>query len=268
MFVGDAAACCTPCAPADGSKLWTFKTQSGDQVVAGRRRRGRADRLVRRLPLRARRGHRALKWKFETDGPVHATPAVHDGVVIIAGCDESLRAIQRQPTARSCSGSRPAPIRRRRRVIDGDRAYFGTFNNEVLAVRSASAKKIVWRYQNPERQFPFYSSAALVGGRVIVGSRDKLVHAIDAATGKPAWTFTTQARVDSSPAVAGGRVYIGSSDGRLYVLERRDRREGMGVRRGRGGHRLAGDRGGADCDWVDGRGALLFRVIYNSRFTI
>ncbi len=46
------------------------------------------------------------------------------------------------------------------------------------------------------------------------------MHAIDAATGKQAWTFTTQARVDSSPAVAGDRVYVGSSDGRLYVLER------------------------------------------------
>ena len=45
------------------------------------------------------------------------------------------------------------------------------------------------------------------------------MHAIDAATGKAAWTFTTRARVDSSPAVAGGRVYVGSNDGRLYVLD-------------------------------------------------
>jgi len=44
------------------------------------------------------------------------------------------------------------------------------------------------------------------------------VHAIDATTGKKAWTFTARARVDSSAAIAGGRVYIGSSDGRLYVL--------------------------------------------------
>ena len=88
----------------------------------------------------------------------------------------------------------------------------------MLAI-DIKARKILWRYENPNRQFPFYSSAALADGRVIVGSRDKLVHAIDAATGKPAWTFTTRARVDSSPAVAGGRVYVGSSDGRLYVLD-------------------------------------------------
>jgi outer membrane protein assembly factor BamB len=45
------------------------------------------------------------------------------------------------------------------------------------------------------------------------------VRALDAATGKAAWTFATRARVDSSPAVSGGRVYVGSHDGRLYVLD-------------------------------------------------
>jgi outer membrane protein assembly factor BamB len=46
-----------------------------------------------------------------------------------------------------------------------------------------------------------------------------MVHAIDMKTGKPAWTFTTRARVDSSPVVAGSRVYIGGNDGKLYVLD-------------------------------------------------
>ncbi len=46
-----------------------------------------------------------------------------------------------------------------------------------------------------------------------------MVRALDAATGKMAWTFAARARVDSSPVVAGGRVYIGSSDNRFYVLD-------------------------------------------------
>ena len=105
--------------------------------------------------------------------------------------------------------------------MDGDRAYFGTFNYEVLAV-DLRAHKIVWHYSDPDRQFPYYSSAALAninGGRVIVGGRDKVVHALDASSGKQVWQFTTKARVDSSPSVAGGRVYVGSSDGKLYVLD-------------------------------------------------
>ena len=53
----------------------------------------------------------------------------------------------------------------------------------------------------------------------MLGGRDKMVHAIDAASGKAAWTFMSRARVESSPAVASGRVYIGSNDGRFYVLD-------------------------------------------------
>jgi outer membrane protein assembly factor BamB len=103
-------------------------------------------------------------------------------------------------------------------AIEGDRAYFGTFNYEVLAV-DLGGRRIVWRYADTDTDFPFYASAAIADGRVIVGGRDKLVHAIDAATGKRTWTFATRARVDSSAAIAGGRVYIGSGDGRLYVLD-------------------------------------------------
>jgi outer membrane protein assembly factor BamB len=151
------------------------------------------------------------------DGPVQATPAVHDGVVYMAGCDESLRAVRLvdgrevfRIAAGANTGASP--------VIGGGRAYFGTYNNEVLAIDLAK-REVAWRYENPDRQFPFYSSAALSGGRLIVGGRDRLVHAIDVATGAPAWTFATRARVDSSPAIAGGRAYVGSSDGRVYALD-------------------------------------------------
>jgi eukaryotic-like serine/threonine-protein kinase len=80
-------------------------------------------------------------------------------------------------------------------------------------------KRIVWRYENRERHFPFYSSAAVTAGKIVLGGRDKLVYCLNAATGKPLWTFPTKARIDSSPAIADGRVFIGSNDGRLYVLD-------------------------------------------------
>jgi outer membrane protein assembly factor BamB len=142
---------------------------------------------------------------------------VQNGLAFIAGCDAIFRAIRvkdgremYQIESGAYTGASP--------VVAGDRAYFGTFNFEVLAL-DLKTRRIAWRYSQPDAQFPYYSSAALDGGRVIVGGRDKIVHAIDTATGKSAWTFATRARVDSSPVVADGRVYIGSSDGRLYVLD-------------------------------------------------
>jgi outer membrane protein assembly factor BamB len=80
-------------------------------------------------------------------------------------------------------------------------------------------RRITWRYENTDRHFPFYSSAALSGGKLVLGGRDKVVHCLDANTGKALWTFATRARIDSSPAIVDDRVYIGSNDGRLYVLD-------------------------------------------------
>jgi outer membrane protein assembly factor BamB len=94
----------------------------------------------------------------------------------------------------------------------------GTFGNEVLAV-DVSTRAVAWRYEHPARHFPFYASAAVTADRVVVGGRDKLVHALDRSTGKAAWTFATRARVESSPLVAGSRVFVGSNDGVLYELD-------------------------------------------------
>jgi len=81
------------------------------------------------------------------------------------------------------------------------------------------SQKLLWKDTPKDRQFPFYSSAAIADGKVVLGGRDKMVHALEAKTSKPLWTFTTRARVDSSPAIAGGRVFVGSHDGRVYGLD-------------------------------------------------
>src|SRR5262249_59031865 len=95
-------------------------------------------------------------------------------------------------------------------AIANGRAFYGTYENEVLAV-DLKTHRIVWHYRHPERNFPFYSSAALSTGRVFVGGRDKMMHALDAATGKEAWTFQTGARLDSSPALARTRRHAGAN---------------------------------------------------------
>jgi outer membrane protein assembly factor BamB len=142
---------------------------------------------------------------------------VADGVAYVAGCDEVLRAVRVadgrqmfQLNSGAYTGASPA-------LLAGN-AFYGTFNNDVLGV-NVVARQIGWRYRHPERQFPFYSSPAIIDARVVVGGRDKMVHCLDAYTGRPHWTFATQARVESSPAIAGGRVFVGSNDGRFYVLD-------------------------------------------------
>jgi outer membrane protein assembly factor BamB len=63
-----------------------------------------------------------------------------------------------------------------------------------------------------------HSSPAVAGGVVYVGSNDGRVYALNASTGTQVWNYTTSGTVESSPAVAGGVVYVGSLDGKVYAL--------------------------------------------------
>ncbi|HLO00143.1 MAG TPA: PQQ-binding-like beta-propeller repeat protein [Pyrinomonadaceae bacterium] len=215
VYVGDLGGWFHAVNAADGKKLWAFKTgseiKSSPVVVGNRVLIGSYDQYLYCLST----GNGSVLWKVKTNGPVHSTPGISEGLAFIAGCDELFRAIRIADgremfnvSSDAYTGASPA--------IRGSSAYYGTFNNEVLMV-SLKDHKIAWRYQNPQRRFPFYSSAAVTTDRIVVGGRDKMVHGLNPA-GKGVWTFATSARVESSPAIAGGRVFVGSNDGRFYVL--------------------------------------------------
>ena len=199
-----------------GKKVWTFRTDGeiksspvivGDQILVGS-----YDSYL--YSLRAKTG--TLIWKVATDGFVHATPSVMRKVTYISGCDETFRAIRISDGTEifsipgvGYSGASSALL--------GDQAFFGTFSNEVIAINHRT-QSISWRYQSEKSQLPFYSSAAVKEGRVILGSRDKRVYCLKADSGEMLWTFLTGGRVDSSPVISGNRVYVGSYDGRFYML--------------------------------------------------
>ncbi len=48
------------------------------------------------------------------------------------------------------------------------------------------------------------------------------VHALDADTGQPKWSFTAGGQVDSPPTIYAGRVLFGSADGYVYCLRAAD----------------------------------------------
>jgi outer membrane protein assembly factor BamB len=66
---------------------------------------------------------------------------------------------------------------------------------------------------------PIVSSPAVVNGIVYVGSADRNLYALDAATGKLRWKFDAHGDVNSSPAVFDDVVYVVSLDGNLYAVD-------------------------------------------------
>ena len=215
VYVGDLGGYLQAVDARDGKKLWAFKTgneiKSSPVVVGDRVLIGSYDQFLYCLST----SNGSVLWKFRTEGPVHSTPAVVDGIAYFAGCDEIFHAVRLSDGKEAFRVSSGAYTGASPAIRDGA-AYYGTFENEVLMV-SLAGHSVGWHYQHPQRKFPYYSSAAVLNDRVVVGGRDKFVHGIS-KTGKGVWTFATRARVESSPAIAGGRVFIGSNDGHFYVL--------------------------------------------------
>lgn len=215
VFVGDLGGTLHAVNARDGKRFWSVKLGSeiksspvvyGDRILVGS--------YDEHLYCVSNRDGSVL-WKFKTNGPVHSTPGIASGMAFIAGCDEMFRAIRISDgkevfsvSSGAYTGASPA--------LRSGMAYYGTFDNEVLGV-GLDQKQVAWRYEHPQRKFPYYSSAAVTPSRIVIGGRDKMVHGLN-LNGKVAWTFMTRARVESSPAIASGRVFVGSNDGRFYVL--------------------------------------------------
>jgi glucose dehydrogenase len=69
-----------------------------------------------------------------------------------------------------------------------------------------------------QRFFRKLENLALADGKVYVGSDDKNVYCLNAATGALIWSYETGGAVESSPAVANGVVYVGSFDKKVYAF--------------------------------------------------
>lgn len=201
---------------ATGQKRWTFETNgeitSGANFANGQVVFGSHDSTL--YCLNAKDGK--LVWKLKTEGPVNGSPAIAQDVTFVAGCDSNLHVVDLKTGKNlveiDLGGQAGATA-----AVVGQQLYVGTMANQFQAV-DLSKKALAWTYE-PKRSQPFYASAAVTDKLVIVGGRDKLVHALERPTGKLAWTFATRGRVDSSPVVAGQRILVGSGDGNLYVLD-------------------------------------------------
>ena len=217
VFVGDLGGVFHAIDAETGEARWTFETmgeiKSSPVIVDDRVLIGSYDGYLYALSLH----DGALIWQYETLNYVHATPAVWDGIAYFGGCDEVFHGVRISDGEEVVSLSAGA-YTAASPVITDNKVFFGTFDNEVIGL-DLETHELLWRYEHPDRHFPFYSSALATRNTIVIGGRDKMVHAIDDATGEARWTFTTRARVDSSPAASGDHVYAGSSDGRLYVLD-------------------------------------------------
>jgi outer membrane protein assembly factor BamB len=216
VYVGNADGMFHCVDAAKGEKRWTFETDgeitsganfAGDLIVFGSH-----DETLYCLTKDGKE-----KWRFKTQGPVYGSAAVVGGKTFVAGCDSKLHVLdvatgneERSVDLGGQTGATGAVL--------GDHLYVGTMTNQFDAIDWKQGR-LDWTFQADERPQPFYASAAVTDRLVLAGSRDRRLHALERKTGKEAWSFATEGKVDASPVVAGKRVFAPSLDGNLYILD-------------------------------------------------
>ena len=97
----------------------------------------------------------------------------------------------------------------------------------MSALPTGHSTRSIWPAEKPagstrRRDLVGESSPCVQNGTVFVGDLDGMFHAVDAATGKPRWTFQAESEIKSSPNWHDNRVYFGSYDQNLYCLSAAD----------------------------------------------
>ncbi len=112
--------------------------------------------------------------------------------------------------------------------LSGGILYFGDYSGHLQAISESTGRRI-WDSDSGGALLgsgTFYSTAAVMYGRVFLGNTDGRIYAYDASTGRLDWAVQTGAYVYASPAIAnapglGPTVYAGSYDGTFYALNAR-----------------------------------------------
>jgi outer membrane protein assembly factor BamB len=65
---------------------------------------------------------------------------------------------------------------------------------------------------------PRGNTIAVDGSTLYIGSPDRHVYGLDAATGHVSWTYAEDVTLTSAPAVGGGLVFIGTHDGYVACI--------------------------------------------------
>jgi outer membrane protein assembly factor BamB len=204
-------------------------------------------------------------WRFKTgeDPVIHnqvgiqSSAAVADGVVYFGCRDSKFYAVdaatgkERWTYSNKGSWVISSPA-----VLDG-KVYFGTSDTGLL--HAFEAKTGVPLFSLEFNHWPMFSSPAIAGGLLYIGSHQGRVNAVDLKAQKVAWSFDTEGSkkngptytkadgtpnyeaaffdffyddmitgvqkmmsvgaVLSSPVVFGNTVYVGSTDGNVYALK-------------------------------------------------
>ena len=155
-----------------------------------------------------------VKWTFETEGPIRASPSIVGGRVFLSTGDRGVVALDAETGEQIWQFELDEPVNSSPAVA-GDFVFVGLRDGRVVALRRDTGE-IEWEFLTGGRIF---SSPAVRDGALYIGSGDRNVYVLDALTGEERWRYETADAVVSSPAVNDKIVAVSSFDRELYIID-------------------------------------------------
>lgn len=163
------------------------------------------------------KGH--IKWVFSTQGPIHSSPSVANGIVYVGSRDGHLYALEAETGMERWRFKTGSWVESSPAVVQ-DIVYVGSNDGYLYAI-DAKNGTLVWRFYT---EYPVKSSPAVADDRVYFGTYNFSVYAVDRFKGKEIWRYRTGNYVISSPLVVEGVVFFSSVDSYFYGLDARNGR--------------------------------------------
>jgi eukaryotic-like serine/threonine-protein kinase len=168
----------------------------------------------------------AVRWRFETQGPVRSSPTIAGSRVVFGSGDGNLYTLDAATGKLIWKLATGGPVDSSPAVA-GSSVFFASGDRTVRAADLRTGEPR-WSVALGE-DLPFdggydylLSSPVIDGDGLLIGGGDGVLYRISLETGAVRWRLRTEGRIRSSPAVAGGLAYVGGMDGTLYAVDAKD----------------------------------------------
>jgi outer membrane protein assembly factor BamB len=155
-----------------------------------------------------------VKWRFQTRGPVVASPVIGAGLVCVGSRDRYLYALD------SSSGALHWELRTDDRVeaapaLTADAVYATSGDGRIYAAGLHDGREL-WTHDTGA---PSRCSPAAHSGVVVAGNQQGRLLGVDARNGELRWETQAEDEISAAPTILEGRLVVGSWDGNLYAVD-------------------------------------------------
>lgn len=229
--------------PADGKKVWAFKSNNRTRFIGGAVLGDKfvyaatADGVVHAINRDSTGDVAQEAWSFPTEGGIWSAPLLADSTLYVTSLDRHVYALDAEtgklqwkfPDQTSAPENPPMGGIVGTPTLHQNILYFGSFNNHLYAL-DVTKREVLWRYDTTNWVWgsPVVDEKT---GYVIAADLDGHIFALDPASStpeKPVWTVDAKAPVVGSPVLRtaddGSTVVYVTSGGEpnLFVLNAKD----------------------------------------------